>query len=415
MRFHGVPRRDVPRRVHVGVAGVAAGRAQEESLALATLAVHVPTRRAALARIRGTNSLDSPGSLLLDSPDQQAPSGTMDATVQSSLLADVASGSFGGSFCRADHRPHVQVLKANHVEAASESRACLLAPVPSSVGIERLHMRDSGLDLLTSIRATSGFGQLPLQSQQPSPLTWLKAWTVQHLARRKCCRYCDAPVNADDRPGPRARNRHGGRSERNMPSARTVTGDPKRPYAFRNRPGPTEPHPARFRDVHLGPVPVQAPHIGRSNVHNPETLVATRLPPRRPAVRAVEIASHGLVVIADCLLLDNRAALCQPRIVRTGFGQLAASLYKARHPASATTPTRSLLNAEVPYVAGVGAMPEQRGFLPACRLKAVPERHTNILAIHDTMSESMYEVQPCLKGSSDLYLPNHRSLRWRGR
>src|SRR5882724_6594150 len=40
--FHGVPRRAVPCRVHVRVAGVSAGRAAEVGLALARLPVHVP-------------------------------------------------------------------------------------------------------------------------------------------------------------------------------------------------------------------------------------------------------------------------------------------------------------------------------------------------------------------------------------
>src|SRR6266571_7886188 len=49
-RSHGVPRRDVPRRVHVRVAGVTAGSAPEDGLALTRVLVHLPARRAPLAR-----------------------------------------------------------------------------------------------------------------------------------------------------------------------------------------------------------------------------------------------------------------------------------------------------------------------------------------------------------------------------
>src|SRR5487761_1843243 len=51
-RFHGVPRRDVACRVHVRVAGVPAGRAPEDRLALAVLPGDVPARTATLARVR---------------------------------------------------------------------------------------------------------------------------------------------------------------------------------------------------------------------------------------------------------------------------------------------------------------------------------------------------------------------------
>src|SRR3984885_6742271 len=64
-RFHGVPRRDVAGRAHVGVAGVPAGRAPEPRLALARPPVHAPARRAPLARVRGWYLLHPAGGLVL--------------------------------------------------------------------------------------------------------------------------------------------------------------------------------------------------------------------------------------------------------------------------------------------------------------------------------------------------------------
>jgi hypothetical protein len=88
-RSHGVPRRDVPGRVHVSVTGVSAGRACELRLALARFRIHVPARRAPLTRERGVDPLHPTGSLLLQAPRQQAPSRPQDPPVQSGLLADV--------------------------------------------------------------------------------------------------------------------------------------------------------------------------------------------------------------------------------------------------------------------------------------------------------------------------------------
>ena len=60
-RSHGVPRRDIPGRVHISMAGVSAGGAPEDGLALARLRVHLPARRAPLARERRFDPLTRPG------------------------------------------------------------------------------------------------------------------------------------------------------------------------------------------------------------------------------------------------------------------------------------------------------------------------------------------------------------------
>ena len=86
-RSHGVPRRDVDGRVHVRVAGETAGRAQEARLALARLPIHVPARRAPLARERGSDLLHPAGGLVLQPADQQPPAGPQDLPVQPGLLA----------------------------------------------------------------------------------------------------------------------------------------------------------------------------------------------------------------------------------------------------------------------------------------------------------------------------------------
>ena len=128
-RSHGVSRRDVPCRVHVGVAGEIAGHAGEESLALAALRCDVPARRATLARERGIDLLYPAGSLVFQPSYQSAPSLPHDLAVQPGLLADVLARFFDSSACRTGHVLDAQVFDADHVEPTREIGADFLAPV----------------------------------------------------------------------------------------------------------------------------------------------------------------------------------------------------------------------------------------------------------------------------------------------
>jgi hypothetical protein len=90
-RSHGVPRRDVDGRVHISVAGVSAGGAPEARLALTRASVHLPARRAPLARERGSDLLHPAGRLVLQAVHQQAPPRPQDAPVEPGLLADITA------------------------------------------------------------------------------------------------------------------------------------------------------------------------------------------------------------------------------------------------------------------------------------------------------------------------------------
>ncbi len=69
----GVPRRDADGRVDVRVAGETAGSAPEHGLALTRVPVHLPARRAPLARERGTDLLHPARGLVPQPAHQQAP------------------------------------------------------------------------------------------------------------------------------------------------------------------------------------------------------------------------------------------------------------------------------------------------------------------------------------------------------
>ena len=84
-RSHGVPRRDIPGRVHISVAGVSAGSAREARLTLARLRIHFPARRAALASKRRTDLLHPAGRFVLQPAHQQAPARPQDLPVEPGL------------------------------------------------------------------------------------------------------------------------------------------------------------------------------------------------------------------------------------------------------------------------------------------------------------------------------------------
>jgi hypothetical protein len=99
----GMPCRYVRRGVQVGIAGVSAGRADVQSLALATVRIHVPALRATLARVRRVYFLNTAGGFVLQEPGEHAPALLKDRPVQSGLGPDVPAGNFGRSAGRPGH------------------------------------------------------------------------------------------------------------------------------------------------------------------------------------------------------------------------------------------------------------------------------------------------------------------------
>ena len=97
-RSHGVPRRDVDGRVHISVAGETAGNAPEEGLALTRVPVHLPARRAPLARVVRLDLLHPPGRLVRQPARQQPPTRPQDPPVQPGLGPDIPAGITPGAF-----------------------------------------------------------------------------------------------------------------------------------------------------------------------------------------------------------------------------------------------------------------------------------------------------------------------------
>src|SRR5712691_10667505 len=107
-RSHGVPRRDVPGRVHVSMDLEAAGAAPEPRLALSGFRVAVPAARAGLRGVRGADFLDPSGCLVLQAAHQQPPCGPHDLAVEPGLLADIPAWVLSRAFRGPGHVPDLQ-------------------------------------------------------------------------------------------------------------------------------------------------------------------------------------------------------------------------------------------------------------------------------------------------------------------
>ena len=87
------------------------------ALALAVSGRDVPTRGAPLRRVRSRDLLDPADRLVLQTPQNLAPTTSADRAVQPTFLSDSNTRLLGGAMRRASHRPHVRnYLHPDHVE-----------------------------------------------------------------------------------------------------------------------------------------------------------------------------------------------------------------------------------------------------------------------------------------------------------
>src|SRR6185437_3356917 len=176
-----MPCGDVPGRVRVSIAGVSAGHAAEQGLALAAARCDMPARRAPLARVRGTYFLHPAGGLVGQAADQQAPPGSHDLAVEAGLRCDVPAWLLLGALRRAGHVPDLEILDPDQVEPPGDIRRRLLAPVLADVRAAGLEPGGCVPDPPAALRAAHSPGQLPLQPPQPPLLRCGQAGAVQQL------------------------------------------------------------------------------------------------------------------------------------------------------------------------------------------------------------------------------------------
>jgi hypothetical protein len=358
-RSHGVPRRDVSSRVYISIADEAAGSAQEEGLALARLPVHLPARRATLAGERRSDPFHPIRGFFLQAAHQQAPAGSQDATVQCCLGCHVPARSPSSSSSRARHVPYPQVLDADHVKPARKVRAGLLGPVSPAVSFATLESGDGKLYPPTAIRPAPCAGELPTQAHHAAALPAGQPRSGHHLAGRQGRRYDNAPVNSYHFAVTGSGDRLWDGSEGNVPAARTVACHAIGFHARGYSTGPAESYPSHFRDAHLTDIARQAAYVSRFEGYHPESLVPPGLPSCGAVMSPTEVISHGLGMVAECLLLNHLASRAQPSVFRTYLGKLPALLQVARRGLAAWTPVRSLLDRQVPHEPGMRAMVPQ--------------------------------------------------------
>jgi hypothetical protein len=359
-RSHGVPRRDIPGRVYISVERETAGSAPEDGLTLARLPVHLPARRATLARVMRVDLFHPAGRLLFQTTDQQAPARPQDLSIERGLGADVPAWVSDRSPGRPRHISDLQILDSYQVKPARDVRTDLLRPVFPPVCLAGLKPRNSQPYPPATVRAASRTAELPLQPPHAPPRSHRQAGNVQHLSCGQCSTDGNAPVDAYSFAVTRLRNRLRNRSECYMPASGPVHRDPIGLHAGRHRPGPAEPNPPRLRYPHLANVTGDTAHVPLPSAppHNAEPFVPASLPPRRPGGRILcpEEGGHRLSEIPQRLLLHHLRAFSQPRVLRTSGSELPTLLQVARRVLPARAPVRVLLDREVPHVPGVSAM-----------------------------------------------------------
>jgi hypothetical protein len=354
---HGVPRRDVPGRVHVSVAGVSAGGAPEDGLALTRLSVHLPACRAALARMVRLDLLHPAGRLILQAANQPTPPGPHDATVQSTLGTDVPARMIPGPLRRARHAPDLQVLDLDHVKSTRQVCAGLLDPVLEPIGLAGAQPGSRQPNLRAAFRAATAPGKLPFKPLQPLSLRRGQAGHAQQFTGRQGCRYCNAAVDAHDLSVTWCLDRLGNGGEGDVPAPCPVNGHSVGLHSRRYRPGPAEPHPTDLRHPNLADFPAEPTYLPllSSPPHNPEPLVPSCLTPRRASIRIrrIQECGHRAGEIPEGLLLHRMRSGRQPCMLRPGLGELPALLDIAWCPRAARSPMRVLLDGQIPHVPGV--------------------------------------------------------------
>ena len=224
----------------------------------------MPARRASLRRVRGRDLLDSAASFVLQTYSEQTPSAGSDGTVKATLLRDQPTGLLSSSLCRTGHRPHVERFDANRVEAPRDLRGGLLDPVLASVLFTRFQLGDHQLRAGPTVGTALGAGQAPLQHFDPPQLARAETRCVQQVTGRQRRRHSNAAVDAHHIPLNWTGDRIGDMGERNVPAARTITGDPVGPHALGDRSRQAESHPAHLGYPHATYPTVQTLDVVRS-------------------------------------------------------------------------------------------------------------------------------------------------------
>jgi hypothetical protein len=396
-RSYRMPCGNVSSCVHVGVTGEGASSAPEDGLALARFPVHMPAGTAALTSECRVEHLNPAGGFLIQPTDEQPPPGGEDFPIQSGLLAHAAPRVASGPPGASGHVHDGQAFDADQIEAARQVGADPLTPILAGISLPGFEAGDSESGLGAPFTAALRASQPALQQAQTPLARPAQPGTTQQFTIRQGRAHSHATVNADDLPDARAIDGLRDRSEGNVPPTSTVQGDPERLRAIRNGAGPAKPNPVAFWDKYFPRSPVQPAHMLRLNRDNTEPFVASGLAPCRPTVSTREQVLHGLVKIAQRLLLHHLAAGGQPRMFPPRGGELSALLQVTRSIRPPWAPPRLLFAGKIPHEPGVGAMLPQNCLVGSRRAQAVAGHTKTLSSAADIPEEVKRRLVHCSK------------------
>jgi hypothetical protein len=384
---------DVACSVDVGVApsGIA-GFALENRLALAVSGRDVPTSGASLRRERGRDLLDPAESFVLQTCDELAPAASADRAVEPAFLGDAHPRLLDGAARGTAHRPHIQSLDPDHVEPPREVSAGFLDPILTPIPLAGLQVRDRPFRPLPAVGTAVAAGEPHLQHLQPLRLTPSKTRDMKQFAGRQRRRHSHAAVNADHAAVARTADRVGDVSEREMPSACAITGNPIGPDTLRHRPRQAKSNPPDLGYPNPSKAAVQPLDVTWFQADLPKSFVYTGFAQCRAAVRAVEEVPHGLREIPQRLLLHRLAASTKPRILGACLRQLRGLLQIAGSLA-ARLPMPLLLHGQIPHIPCIPAVRRQCLLLLRGRQQPEP-RHIGTVTATTDISGSRKPAPP---------------------
>jgi hypothetical protein len=400
------PGGDVACCVHVGVARPRiAGDAREDRLALAVFGCDVPTDAASLRRVRGWDGFDAARSFVIKPGNQSTPPLTTDLAVDATLLRNPSARLVPCAARRASHRPHVEVLHSNHVEAARQICRCLLQPILPPVDLARFDSRDRQLRAPSAVGAPFGACQVLLQPAQPHPFSRCQAWAVQQLAGGQRRRHCHTAIDTDHAVIGRPCNRVRDMGKGDMPTPGAIPSDAIRLDTGGHRACPMASNPPDLGYPHPPVTPVELFDMARLHRDLPKALIYSGLAPRRSAMVAGEEVRHRMGEVPQRLLLHRLRPGRQPLVFGSDLSQLRALRVIAR-AAAATQPKALLLHGQIPNKPRMPAMLRHGRLLNRRRQQPKPRHNHKVAAATDTSGHcASARSRPVLLAGTNAWIP----------
>lgn len=378
---------DVARRVDVRIAGVSAGTAGKDGLALARLRIHLPACRATLRSVSRVNLLNSSMSLLIKAGNEHPPGILGYPSVKSFFLSNASAGFGGNAACRARHSAHVERFDADQIEAHGQVRCDLFAPFLTHVRLVPPQFGYASPDFLPPVGATAATGETSLQPPQSALSPTAQLFHDQEFTGAQGHTNLDAAVHSHHGAIAGGWDRWRDHREGDVPAAGTVQRYAERLCALRHRARDAKSHPSRFGYPDLGDVAVESSTVGRPDSHNSEPLMFASFSPSRSAVCSRQVVSNCLRKVTKSLLLHHLTSSAQPIVLCPHCSELTTLLQVSRRTIAPRTPPRMLLYGKVPHETCMRTVFLQNSLLRGSWVQAVSGHESNITATPDILRE----------------------------